>query len=676
MKKIIAIVQARTDSSRFPKKILEKINGQEIIKIIFKRLKKSKKIDKIILATTKKKSDDFLSKIISKMGIAVYRGSENNVLSRYYNVNKIHKADYIVRITGDCPFVDAKIVDLIIDQTIKSKADYCSNVIKYTLPDGFDVEVFSKQTLKFAFNNAKNNFDKEHVTPLMLKSNKLKKVNYEISPKNTNYRLCLDQHEDFQLIKKIFMNFKPDIYFGYKKLLNFLKKNKKISKINSHILQNEGSYISKGQKLWRNAKRLIPGGSMLLSKNPDRFLPNLWPAYYDRAKGCYIWGLEGKKYLDMSNMGVGTNVLGYSNKKIDNKVTSNIKKSNLTTLLCPEEVELAEKLIKLHPDFHMVRFARTGGEANAIAIRIARNFVKSDKVAICGYHGWHDWYLAANLKKGSLDNHLLKGLNADGVPYNLKDTIFPFEYNNFEKLKKIVKKNKIKIIKMEVIRNIQPKNNFLKKIESFAKKNKIILIFDECTTGFRETFGAIYPKFKVKPNIVIFGKTLGNGYAVNAILGEKKIMQKAENTFISSTFWTERIGSTAALATISEMERIKSWEIVKKIGKRIKKKWKNISKKKNVPITVSGLDSLCKFDFKKNNEIYKTFLTQEMLKKGILANNSVYVSIAHDKKQILDRYFCALEEVFAKIRLIERKKLNMSSFLDTIEPIKDFKRLN
>ena len=103
-------------------------------------------------------------------------------------------------------------------------------------------------------------------------------------------------------------------------------------------------------------------------------------------------------------------------------------------------MELAEKLIKLHPDFHMVRFARTGGEANAIAIRIARNFVKSDKVAICGYHGWHDWYLAANLKKGSLDNHLLKGLNADGVPYNLKDTIFPFEYNNFEKLKKIVKK--------------------------------------------------------------------------------------------------------------------------------------------------------------------------------------------------------------------------------------------
>ena len=408
MKKIIAIVQARSDSSRFPRKVLKKINGQEIIKIIFKRLKKSKKIDKVILATTKKKSDDFLSKIISKIGFEVYRGSENNVLSRYYNVNKIHKADYIVRITGDCPFVDPKIVDLIIDQTIKSKADYCSNVIKYTLPDGFDVEVFSKQTLKVAFKNAKNSFDKEHVTAYMLKSKKLKKVNYDILPKNTTYRLCLDQYEDFELIEKIFMNFKPDIYFGYKKILNFLKKNKKISKINSHILQNEGSHIPKGQKLWRNAKRLIPGGSMLLSKNPDRYLPNLWPAYYERAKGCHIWGLDGKKYLDMSNMGVGTNVLGYSNKKIDNRVTMNIKKSNLTTLLCPEEVELAEKLIELHPDFHMVRFARTGGEANAIAVRIARNFVKSDKIAICGYHGWHDWYLAANLKKGSLDNHLLK----------------------------------------------------------------------------------------------------------------------------------------------------------------------------------------------------------------------------------------------------------------------------
>lgn len=676
MKKIIAIVQARTDSSRFPKKVLKKINNQEIIKIIIKRLKKSKKIDQIILATTKKKSDNLLSSIISAMGHVVYRGSENNVLSRYYNINKRQKADYIVRITGDCPFVDPKIVDSIIDKIVTTKADYCSNVIKYTLPDGFDVEVFTKQTLKFAFNNAKNNFDKEHVTAHMLKSKKLKKVNYEISPKNTSYRLCLDESEDFELINKIFMNFQPDIYFGYKKILKFLKKNKSIAKLNSHISQNEGSHISKGQKLWRNAKRLIPGGSMLLSKNPDRFLPNLWPAYYDKAKGCHIWGLDGKKYLDMSNMGVGTNVLGYSNKKIDKKVTANIKKSNLTTLLCPEEVELAEKLIELHPDFHMVRFARTGGEANAIAVRIARNFVKSDKIAICGYHGWHDWYLAANLKKGSLDKHLLKGLNAEGVPSNLKNTIFPFEYNNFEKLKKLVKKNNIKIIKMEVIRNIQPKNNFLKKIENFAKKNNIILIFDECTTGFRETCGAIYPKFKVKPNMVIFGKTLGNGYAVNAILGEKEIMQKASNTFISSTFWTERIGSTAALATISEMERIKSWEIVKKIGKHIKTKWKHISKNKSVPIIVSGLDSLCKFDFKKNNETYKTFLTQEMLKRGILANNSVYVSVAHNKKQILDKYFCALEEVFGNIRSIEQKKLNISSFLDTIEPIKDFKRLN
>ena len=665
MKKIIAIVQARTDSSRFPKKVLKKINNQEIIKIIIKRLKKSKKIDQIILATTKKKSDNLLSSIISAMGHVVYRGSENNVLSRYYNINKRQKADYIVRITGDCPFVDPKIVDSIIDKIVTTKADYCSNVIKYTLPDGFDVEVFTKQTLKFAFNNAKNNFDKEHVTAHMLKSKKLKKVNYEISPKNTSYRLCLDESEDFELINKIFMNFQPDIYFGYKKILKFLKKNKSIAKLNSHISQNEGSHISKGQKLWRNAKRLIPGGSMLLSKNPDRFLPNLWPAYYDKAKGCHIWGLDGKKYLDMSNMGVGTNVLGYSNKKIDKKVTANIKKSNLTTLLCPEEVELAEKLIELHPDFHMVRFARTGGEANAIAVRIARNFVKSDKIAICGYHGWHDWYLAANLKKGSLDKHLLKGLNAEGVPSNLKNTIFPFEYNNFEKLKKLVKKNNIKIIKMEVIRNIQPKNNFLKKIENFAKKNNIILIFDECTTGFRETCGAIYPKFKVKPNMVIFGKTLGNGYAVNAILGEKEIMQKASNTFISSTFWTERIGPTAALETLKVMEKIQSWKIITEKGKKIKEIWSKLSKLYKLKINIEGLDAIPSFYFSSDkNLMYKTLITQEMLKKNILASDKVYCSISHNDN-ILNKYFDILDQIFKKISSVERGQKLIEDYLET-----------
>ena len=156
-----------------------------------------------------------------------------------------------------------------------------------------------------------------------------------------------------------------------------------------------------GQKLYEKAKTLIPGGTMLLSKRPEMFLPHHWPSYFSKAKGCEVWDLDGNKYLDMSIMGIGTNTLGYGNEEVDNAVRSVIDKGNMSTLNCPEEVWLAEKLIEINPWADMVRFARTGGEANAIAIRIARAATGKDKVAICGYHGWHDWYLSANLNKAT-----------------------------------------------------------------------------------------------------------------------------------------------------------------------------------------------------------------------------------------------------------------------------------
>ena len=676
MNKVIAIVQARSESSRLPGKVMRKINNNEIIKIIFKRLSKSKKINKIILATTKDKSDDDISILIKKLGFKVYRGSKNNVLSRYYQIAKKYPSDHIVRITGDCPLVDPKIVDRVLEQAQKLKVDYCSNVIKQSFPDGLDVEVFTPNILTKAYKEAKTKFDKEHVTPFMIRNKKIKKLNIKSEINNSKYRLCLDEEKDYELISIIFDKFKPNIHFDYIKIINFLKKNKNVERINSHLKSNEGSVLNEGQKLWRFAKSIIPGGTMLLSKNPDRFLPDLWPAYFSKARGCQIWDLEGKKYFDLSSMGVGTNVLGYANQKIDKKVKKNIENGNLCTLICPEEVELSKKLIEIHPWFQMVKLARTGGEANAIAVRIARNFTNTDKIAICGYHGWHDWYISANLKKNSLDQHLLKGLNASGVPKKLKNTVFPFEYNDYENLEKIVKKNKIKIIKMEVIRNQEPKNNFLKKVRKLADKYKIILIFDECTTGFRETFGGIHIKYKVIPDMAIFGKTLGNGYAITAVLGKREIMQKAEDTFISSTFWTERIGPTAAIATLQEMKKEKSWEIITQKGKKFKKIWAQLSKKYKLPIYIYGLDSLCKFDFKlKINEKYKLLITSEMLKKGFLATNSIYVSTSHSDN-IINKYKKALDSIFRVINKCEKKTINIDDILKVKEPIKDFKRLN
>jgi len=412
--------------------------------------------------------------------------------------------------------------------------------------------------------------------------------------------------------------------------------------------------MGKGQELYKKAKTLIPGGTMLLSKRPEMFLPEHWPSYFSKAKGCKVWDLDGKEYTDVCIMGIGTNILGYGNEEVDAAVMRTIKAGNMSTFNCPEEVDLAEKLVELHPWADMVRLARTGGEANAIAIRIARASSGKDKVAICGYHGWHDWYLSANLNNDkNLDGHLLPGLSPIGVPRELKGSTLPFNYNNFEELLELVNNNDIGVIKMEVSRNEGPKNNFLQKIRKLATERNIILIFDECTSGFRQTNGGLYKLYGVEPDMAIFSKALGNGYAISAIIGKKEIMQAAQKTFISSTFWTERIGPTAAIATLDIMKRKESWKTITATGNSIKEKWQILANKHEISIKQWGLPALAGFTFNSDNNLaYKTYITQEMLKKGYLVGNSIYVSIAHTN-EILDGYFYELDRLLKDIREFE-----------------------
>lgn len=435
--------------------------------------------------------------------------------------------------------------------------------------------------------------------------------------------------------------------------------------------------MGKGQDLYKIAKNIIPGGTMLLSKRPEMFLPEHWPSYYSKAKGCKIWDLNGKEYTDVSIMGIGTNILGYAYDEVDDAVIKSVKNSNMSTFNCPEEVALAEKLIEINPWADMVRFARSGGEANAIAIRIARAATGKDKVAICGYHGWHDWYLSTNLGSGEgLGNHLLPGLDPAGVPRNLEGTTIPFNYNDYSSLEKIVKNGDIGVIKMEVVRNMGPENNFLQKVRKLAIDNQIVLIFDECTSGFRQTFGGLHKMYNVEPDIAMFGKALGNGYAITAVVGRREVMEAAQKTFISSTFWTERIGPTAALKTLEIMEREKTWEIITATGNKIALQWMDMASNHDLNIILNGIPALIGFNFKSENQLaYKTYITQEMLKKGILATTSIYVSIAHTDN-VLKNYFQNLDKIFVEIGKAEKGEINISDKLEGPVCHGGFKRLN
>ncbi len=434
--------------------------------------------------------------------------------------------------------------------------------------------------------------------------------------------------------------------------------------------------MSKGQNLWNKAKKLIPGGGMLLSKRPDLFLPNSWPVYFSKAKGTDIWDLENNKYFDASIMGIGTNILGYANREVDRAVRKNISYSNMSTFYCPEEVYLAEKLVNMHPWADNVRFARTGGEANAISIRIARAATGRDKIAICGYHGWHDWYLATNLNSlENLEQHLLPGLEPNGVPKSLEGSTIPFRFNDLEEIKRIINNNDLAAVKMEVQRSEKPNDGYLEAISAMCKEKGIVLIFDECTSGFRETFGGIHLKYEVQPDIALFGKALGNGFAITAILGKSEVMEAVQKTFISSTFWTERIGPTAALKTLEIMEREKSWEYITEIGKYIQQSWKEIASNNYLPISVHGIPALSVFSLKlKNWQKYKTFISQEMLESKILASDKIYVSTFHNKKNI-NRYLNKLDEIFSKIKNIDEKD-NIDNYLKGPVCGSGFSRLN
>jgi glutamate-1-semialdehyde 2,1-aminomutase len=389
---------------------------------------------------------------------------------------------------------------------------------------------------------------------------------------------------------------------------------------------------------------------MLLSKRAEQHLPVGWPAYFSRSKGCRVWDLDDREYRDVGLMGVGTNILGYGYPAVDDAVRRVVDSGNLSTLNAPEEVEVAEMLVALHPWSDMVRFTRSGGEACAVAVRISRAASGRDGVAFCGYHGWHDWYLAANLAEdAALDGHLLSGLEPSGVPRGLLGTATPFTYGDLESLDAVLSQGEIGVIFMEVQRGSDPAPGFLNGVRALADRHDAVLVFDECTSGFRTRIGGVHLDHAVEPDVAVFGKTLGNGYAINAVVGREAVMQAAQSTFISSTFWTERIGSAAALATLEAMQVEDAPARINAIGLDVRRRWTELARSCGLAIETFGLPAIGGFAVPGLDPVpVKTLGTQELLAHGFLAGTSLYASIAHDEP-VLDDYFEQLEPVFLLI---------------------------
>lgn len=434
---------------------------------------------------------------------------------------------------------------------------------------------------------------------------------------------------------------------------------------------------TKNKELQAKARKLIPGMTQLLSKRPDRYCEGVWPAYFSRAKGIEVTDLDGNTYLDFSIGGVGATVLGYADSEVNQAVIEVINNGSASTLNPPEEVALAEKLLELHPWADMARFARGGGEAMSIAVRIARVATKKDTVVFCGYHGWCDWYLAANLgKKDALDDQWIAGLNPNGVPKGLANTAIPFYYNNIESFKESVAKagNDLAAIVMEPIRNYQPTPEFIAAVQQTAKEKQVPLIMDEITAAFRICNGGAHLKLGFEPDMAVFSKALGNGFPSSAVIGKKWVMEYAQDAFITSTNWTERTGAAAALAMIDKFIKVDASKHLLEISNKVWSAWEELAQKHGLKIHIGGFKPLIHFNFEQDHAVNISYFTQEMLKEGFLAGSGFYAMYAHTFEDV-DKYAKAVDRVFAKLSVLI-KAGKVKDFLEGKPATSGFSRVN
>lgn len=681
MKKIIAVVQARTGSTRLPGKILVDIENKSLLWHVINRVKMSKYIKDVVIATSDNKKDNAVEEFAKKYNFNFFRGSEEDCLDRYYRTAKKFKADVIVRITADCPLICPEIIDKVISEYLKGSYDYVTNMLFYTYPDGCDVEVFSFRALKKAWQECKDIVDREHVSPYIRNSGrfKIKNVENEKPVDPSEYKWSVDRIEDLKFVREVYKYlYKENKVFSYKDIMNLLKRHPELKQINSKTIMNEGYYKSflkaervKPKKLLlreslglkQKVKKIIPDCSQTFSKGPSQFVQGVVPVFLERGKGSHVWDIDGNEYIDYA-MSLGPIILGHNYPVVNEAVKAILNKGTTFTLPHRLESELAELLCEIIPCAEMVRFGKNGSDATSGAVRVARAYTGRDKIVCCGYHGWQDWYIATTTRN-------------KGIPEEVKKLTLTFEYNKIETLEKIFaeNKNEVACVIMEPVGVIEPENNFLQTVKDLAHKNDAVLIFDEVVTGFRFALGGAQEYFGVIPDLACFGKAMGNGFPISAIVGKKEIMKLFEEVFYSFTFGGEIVSIAAAIVTIKELKEKRVISYLWEQGRKIRDGY-------NVLVKELGLEEFTEcvgypprtvvaFKNKKGEDdlLLKSLFQQECIKRGILFTGNHNICFSHSNKDIdytLRVYRTTLEIIK---QAIKKKKVKESLRGKPVKPV-------
>ena len=653
----LIILQARTSSSRLPNKVLLPILGKPMLSRQITRMNNVKTPHKLIIATSDQQSDDAIERLCQELNVTCFRGSLDDVLARYYQAamanNSNEKIKNIVRVTGDCPLIDSEIIDQVINLFLTSNVDYCSNCAPATLPDGLDIEVFTLAALTKAYLQAKKPSEREHVTPYIRNNPELfTKNNFYFGDDLSHYRWTVDEPADFELVTKIYQALYPkNSNFKLAEIISLIQQQPELAKINQNIERNEGmkkseladkQIIDLGANMteystrqftlsseWlKRAEKTIPLGSQTFSKSRIAYPNNVSPLFIKRGKGCQVWDADENQYTDFVS-GLLSVSLGYCNQVVDEAVIKQIKSGVTFSLPHRLEMEVAEKLVDLIPCAEMVRFGKNGSDATSAAIRLARAYTQKEHVAVCGYHGWQDWYI------GSTSRDL-------GVPKATKDLTHAFKYNDIDSLEEIFSQNsnQIAAVILEPMNTHYPENDFLQNVKAMCQRHGAVLIFDETITGFRYSMGGAQQFFGVTPDLATFGKGMANGYPISAVVGRKDIMLLMEDIFFSGTFAGETLSLAATKATLGFMAENGVVEHLTLMGKKLQSGLHDIINDMQADkwLSVSG-HPVWSFLNIGGQGIYsaielKSLFLQEMAQHGFLMGGGHNLSYAHKDTDI------------------------------------------
>jgi glutamate-1-semialdehyde aminotransferase/spore coat polysaccharide biosynthesis protein SpsF (cytidylyltransferase family) len=648
---VLAIIQARMSSTRLPGKVLLEIDGQPMLWHVVDRVRGAQRVDRVMVATADTPDADPIAAFCAREGIECFRGSENDVLDRFYQAARTHGAATVVRITADCPLMDPAVIDRVVERFQEGGCDYASNIERYTVPDGLDVEVFSFAALEQAWREAAKPSEREHVTPYLRVSGRFKTANVEHEAVLCRHRWTVDEPSDLEFVREVYREMAGTRRFGMADVLAIMERRPELCRLNEETILNEGYYrtlyaqaeagaapkrpIEQSQAWLARAEKVIPGTAQTFSKSTSQFVQGVSPVFLQRGKGCRVWDVDGNEYIDYIQ-GLLPNILGYAHDAVNAAAAAQYAEGHSFSLPHPLEVQLAERLTRLIPCAEMVRFGKNGSDATAGAVRAARAVTGRERVACCGYHGWQDWYIGSTTRNA-------------GVPVAVRELTHPFPYNDLAALERTLSEHEgeFAAVIMEPTNFIEPAPGYLQGVKELAHKHGALLIFDEICTGFHLGLGGAQAKYGVTPDLACFGKAMGNGFPMACVVGRADIMPVFGEIFFSFTFGGEVASMAAAMKVLDILEGTDALARMAENGRRLQDGFNALAKEAGLAGRFECLAnptwSLLKFRNAegKDSLLERSLFQQEVVKRGILILVTHNMTAAHDltsTEQTLEAY--------------------------------------